>query len=441
MRTDDVNSPASAASHPSDREKRATGMESRQRRDSPHESTVRAVRHETLEPNPRQAAQLTEYLQQRIQELDRREANFYAQVASWEQECRHWRNTVEQREEKLNARQQQLAVEEETSQRQAAALAMDQVSWEQEITERKESDQEQGEILVQLEARLQGQQEQLDHERQQLGEEQVRWALQYQEERRQWQQMHEQLDVEKEQRQIIARQQQEATQLADMAHGLEHRQQRIETLESILEEDAGQFAETQEQYRREREQWLVETARAHEQWRQQQERQQRELQLAWEELGRRQQEIGHRETGLRNSQQQLVKLQEQVLDMQAALEQLCSQAEQETPGLQMPGWFQHIRERLQQYHRVIGDEVIECQEQLQQASRQLAERQEGLTAQHRRLSRWARHEQQRLDASLADMALRESELAELRHQYQQQKTAWIERRRQQQRRLRKLLAA
>ena len=441
MKTDDVNPTASDASHPSAREKRTTGMESQQRRDSPHPSTARVARPGTLPPNPRQAAQLTEYLQQRIEELDRREANFHAQVASWEQECRHWRNTVEEREEKLDARQQQLTADEQTSQRQAAALAMDQVSWEQEMTELKESSQDQREILVQLEARLQGQQEQLDHERHQLGKEQVRWALQYQEERHQWQQMHEQLEGEKEQRQTLARQQHEATRLADMAAGLEHRQQRIETLESILEEDAGQFAEAQEQYRREREQWLVETARAHEQWREQQERQQRELRLAWDELGRRQQEIGHRETGLRNSQQQLVKLREQVLDMQAALEQLCSQAELETPGLQMPGWFQHIRERLQQYHREIGDEVIECQEQLHQAGRQLAERQEGLTAQHRRLSRWARHEQQRLDASLADMALRESELAQLRHQYQQQKAAWIERRRQQQRRLRKLLAA
>ena len=185
MKTDDGNPTASSASHPSVREQPAIGMESKQRRDFPHLAKSRAVQPGTLEPNPRQAVQLTEYLQQRIQELDRREANFYAQVASWEQECRHWRNTVEQRKEELNARQQQLAAEQQTSQKQAAALAMDQLSWEREITERKESYLDEQETLLQLKDLLQGQQEEIQQHRKELHEEQAQWALQFEQERRQ----------------------------------------------------------------------------------------------------------------------------------------------------------------------------------------------------------------------------------------------------------------
>ena len=185
MKTDDGNPTASSASHPSAREKYATGLESRQRRDSPHRSTSRTVRSGSVEPNPRQAAQLTEYLQQRIQELDRREANFHAQVASWEQECRHWRNKVEQCEQELNTRQEQLAAEQQVSQRQVAALAMDQVSWEQEIKDRKESCQDEQETLLQLKDLLQRQQEEIQRRRKELHEEQVQWALQYEQERRQ----------------------------------------------------------------------------------------------------------------------------------------------------------------------------------------------------------------------------------------------------------------
>ena len=55
-----------------------------------------------------QARQLAELLQQRLQDLDRREAEFHAGMARWEEECRHWRSQVQQQEEKRQQKQRRL---------------------------------------------------------------------------------------------------------------------------------------------------------------------------------------------------------------------------------------------------------------------------------------------------------------------------------------------
>ena len=412
-------------------------LESGLRRDSPHfrpvaesvssqgasaeQSTQPPDGHEVREPSPAdreqlqfQATQLAEYLQGRLQELDRREAEFHAQVASWEQERRQSRSWIQQREQQVQEQQQQLTTDKGEICRQAAEMAIDQVAWEQDAAELKRTHKGAQESLQSMQTQLVLQQQQLDQSRDQLAEEQAEWALQ-------------QPCKEK--------------QLTELADTLNRRQQQIEELEISLQDDAGHFEQVQEQYNREREELLAQQVHCHEVWQEQQQRQQRELQLAWEELTRRQVEVANREEDLKRLRTEVGARQHQVLEMHVAIEELCSQAEQETPGWQMPGWFSDIRKRLRQYHRSIGDEVIERELQLEQGARQLTEHRQGLAQQHRRLSRWAHHEQQRIDVRVARLATRERELARLEQQYQQQKKAWIERRRRQQRRLRQLLAA
>ena len=397
---------------------------------------VDAAIEELIQTDPHQlqlhASQLAELLQHRLQDLDRREAEFQANLAGWEQECRQWRSQVQQQEKEQQQKQRQLTAEHRVVCQQSTEMAIDQVAWEQDVAEFNRSHQRQQESLDQIAARLVAQQQQLAESEIQLAEEQAQWALQYQNERLEWEQMC--------QRKALGQKQQES-QLAELADTLDRWKQRIEEREAVLEEEADQFKQVQQEYHRERQDLLVEHEQCHREWQEDQEREQRELRLAWEELTRRQVETGQREVESRQLQDELRALQQRVLENQAAIEQLCSQAEKETPQSQLPKWFHDIREQLRQYHRCLGDEVLEREAELQQVGEALTQRQQGLTQQHRRLSRWAQQEQRRIDQRSAQIAVRESELGRLHHQYQQQKQAWIERRRRQQRRLRRLLAA
>ena len=379
-----------------------------------------------------QARQLAELLQHRLQDLDRREAEFHVNLARWEQECRQWRSQVQQQEKEQQQKQRQLTAEHKVVCQQSAEMAIDQVAWEQDVAEFKRSRQRQQESLDQIAASLVAQQQQLTESEFQLAEAQAQWALQYQNERLEWEQLCQQKAF---------RQKQKESQLAELADTLDRRQQRIEELAAVLEEEADQFNQVQQEYHRERQELLVEHEQCHREWQEDQQRGQRELRLAWDELARRQVETGQREVESRQLQDELRALQQRVLENQAAIEQLCSQAEKETSPSQLPKWFHDIREQLRQYHRCMGDEVVEREAELQQVGEALTQRQQGLAQQHRRLSRWAQQEQQRIDQRTAQIAVRESELGRLHSQYQQQKQAWSERRRRQQGRLRRLLAA
>ena len=454
MKTDDVN-PATSGKSP--RRVSEAGNEAvaggdrlgpdQLRCDLPHQQAVSssepvtnwrvdAAIEEAIQTDPSQlqlqARQLAELLQYRLQDLDRREAEFHVNVARWEQECRQWRSQVQQQEKEQQQTKRQLTAEHKVVCQQSAELAIDQVAWEQDVAEFKRSYQQQQESLDQIAARLVAQQQQLTESEFQLAEAQAQWALQYQNERLEWEQMCQQKAL---------RQQGKESQLVERNDALDQRQRRIEELEAVLEEEADQFNQVQQQYHREQQELLLEQQECQRKWQEDQQREQRELRLAWDELTRRQVETGQREVKSRQLQNELRALQQRVLENQAAIEELCSQAEKETSKSKLPEWFHGIREQLRQYHRCMGDEVLEREAELQQVGEALTQRQQGLAQQHRRLSRWAQQEQQRIDQRTAQIAVRESELGHLHYQYQQQKQAWIERRRTQQRRLRRLLAA
>ena len=474
MKTDDVNSRSSSGSHQSSRTRDNTArgsdseaLENGLRRDATHflpqrpaasnrsESVSSADQVDEQRGNPgthgefapagelvqSQARELADYLQGRLQELDRREAEFHAQVAGWEQERRRWRSSVQQREKEFHEQQQRLETEQRQVCQQTAAMAVDQMAWEQDVAKLKQSHRDQQESLNHEQEQFALQQQQFEQSRLELANEQAEWALQYQAERQHWEQMCQELGDQKDRRKVTQELARQEKQLEELANTLDDRRQRIEELEARLQEDAAQFEKLQDDYNQEREELRSEQVECYQGWQQQQQRQQRELRLAWEELSHRQVETGHREDNLQRLQSDLKVLEQQVLEMYVALEQLCSKAEQETAGLQLPDWFSDIRERLRQYHHSIGDEVIEQEERFERAAQQLAERQRGLAQQHRRLSRWAQQEQQRIDARVEQMTGREQKLAFLQQQYQQQKTAWLGRLRRQQQRLRKLLAS
>ena len=123
------------------------------------------------------------------------------------------------------------------------------------------------------------------------------------------------------------------------------------------------------------------------------------------------------------------------------MQQLCRQAEKVTLQGEQPQWFCDMREQLRKYHCYLNDEVLDRKDQLQQGEQTWTQRQQSLDREQQRLAHWAQQQEQLIEQRSAQVAMRESELGRLHYEYQQQKQAWVKRRRTQQRRLRRLLAA
>ena len=165
---------------------------------------IDAVIEETIQTDSYQlqlqARQLAELLQHRLHDLDRREAEFHANQARWEEECRQWRSQVQRQEKEQRQKQQQLKAEHKGVCQQSAEMAIDQVAWEQEVAEFKRAYQQQQESLDQIAACLVAQQQQLAESDFQLADAQAQWALQYQNERLEWEQMCQQEALRQQQK-------------------------------------------------------------------------------------------------------------------------------------------------------------------------------------------------------------------------------------------------
>lgn len=435
----------------------------------PIEAAAEEPSADALELVRAQVQQLAGHLRSQQHELDRRDAQFNARLAQFDnfersQRLSHdeRRREQDEREQELHTRQAEL--HEQRSQLSAAESFLDAsrqeqelrfVQHEQQLAQRQSQLDAVAQRLVQQKAAQQKaterfraarrradreerrQRQQIDVRRQ-ASLELVRLLLQGVEQRRAAVEARD-ADLNQREQLLTVQWQQRTAELDQVASGHQVRQQRLDEAEAVLTNDQRELHELRRLFDVDREEFEV--RRGKERREIDAQRQADESQLSEQQgaLRRRGEQLDARRDELEQMQTDVRRAQREALENRLATEELLAQLAGSIPSAMITSSISRLRGKLADHYRLAADDLAEQKQQLEQLRGQLAEQHERLSRQKGEVQCWVRSRQEELEQQAAQLVGREQELDWQEEQIAHLKSRWQDERLGYQQEIRRLL--
>ncbi|QDU91019.1 hypothetical protein Pla175_44350 [Pirellulimonas nuda] len=431
-----------------------------------------ALQPEQVDPATLQASELVARLAAQQEELDRRVALIESQEAEVESKLRNARLWLDGQRQELDAREAQL------EQREKSVAAPTPEGDSAEIKKRAaELDARQAELYQKLE-KLAHDRSRCDAELRSIADREERLAALTEaaaEERRRIEASESDLsllraelaaakeendrdadDLARREAQLAVRRQevstalkrfeslgkaeQEIAKLREAAAQFSARARYLEDAEGLLEKDGAAVAEERRELHEQRMRLQEQAERERRELAAEQAAQQTDARRTSERLAAREAELDQRQSALEQVHAELSRSQREVLEMRLATEETWSQLTGALAPASLARSIAQVRARLADHYQHVTAELAERRRDLDEVSRSLEARAEGLETRRADISSWAKRNEEDLERRAAQLVARERELDRQQQHYEKLEQKWSAERGEYRAQIRRLLA-
>ncbi|HTN76047.1 MAG TPA: hypothetical protein VL096_12400 [Pirellulaceae bacterium] len=411
-----------------------------------------------------QALQLADHLRTKQREIDRREALLNAREAKLENELRHARLWVREREQETQEREQQFQLRLQELNAKSSQLASVEISVDHDLTTQQAQFALREQALAQREEKLSAEQQRLDNQRSalrtaeaRLEQQRAKLAADQQRARQKhdaWQAeaavtLEKQLrNIERARQEVEAREEQLAQRRAPAAQQREHREweARLLTRQHALDEAEKLLASHGEQLDRDRAFVAAERVKiAHEaqterrelaHW---QQRERAELTARKEQLAVATEVIEKHRAAAEQLRAEAARMQREAIEMRLVSEQLWLELSQHAPPAELTQSLALLRKRLAENQRGAKEHAAEQKAELVRLATRLDEQQQKIVEQREHLQAWVAIQQQEIESQAASLVRREQELDQQEQTLKRERDQATKDRRELQQEVRRLL--
>ena len=386
-----------------------------------------------------QGHQLLMELTRRQREIDRRESQFNAFLATLDQDARSQRIKQSQREGELAVREQECAT-------RLAALTRREV--EQQNIETMEGDQASDDAdlrrmryeLEEKSLRLEAEKNALRFRWQKMQSQReasmqlIRHLMRSVERRRQSLEQRAERQTEKP---MLARQ---PNDLQKLAQELDQQQQALTDGQAELEKQREQLAAQRQQFQQQQEEWTDSLRREQTRFEHRQQRQQAEHDERQKLLNCRSEELAKRQATLDQVQVNVAETHREALELRLATEQLWSQLGEQIAPRELAETIAQLRSNLSEHYRDAEDDLVRRRDELHAMASKLDEHQNGIRDDRSQLQQWFARRSEEIEYQAARLVAREQELESQQAQDALARQKWDEQRLEYENEIRRLQA-
>ena len=387
-----------------------------------------------------QGHQLMIELTRRQREIDRRESQFNAFLATLDRDARSQRIKQQELEDDLTTREQEYA----------ARLA---VLEQRESVSR--SDEQLGEVQQRDDRELRKLRQELEERRIRIEAEEI--AL-----RHRWQKVHAQREDSMQlirhlmrsiERRREAMEQQAEQQCCTSAGGanvaeldkiakeLDERKQTLLDAQSAVAKEREELSTERQQFRKERQEWTASQRRAEERFNQQKSIERAEQKQRKEILDQRSDELSKRKAALIQMQADIANTHREALEVRLATEQLWSQLGENIAPEELAATLGELRSKLSEHYRAAEGALAAQRNELQEMAARLDEQQIRIRDDRIQQQQWAERRHQEIEFQAARLVAREQQLESQQSQNAQAHERWEQQRHEYEDEIRRLQAA
>jgi hypothetical protein len=389
------------------------------------------------------ATQLATHLGSMRDDLDRREAGLNAREAAADNAMRGARLWLQEREQELEARRDELDNRErhlaESMSRFAVKCENDEAK---EATEKQRLGAKIRELTEQLQIQRRHQDSELHRRQQQLNlrEQAVKALSQRLLNNVERQRAAAVEQCERRQQQLLAEQRKQfEDDYQRAARELEERQQYLDGAEALLVNSQADLEVQQQQLVIDRQRAEAEFRAA----RSQLAKRQRQMEQEWQErqksLAHRDQQLESRQAALNQTRQEVAATHREALELRLATEELWAKLSEVMPPAKLTTELGKIRRKLAESYCLERKAALEQIQQLEESHRRLAEQYVKLTSEKADLHEWVKSRQQDIEQQAARLVAREQELDRQEMDMRRQSDEWERERRKFQAEIRRLI--
>ena len=355
-----------------------------------------------------QGHQLVMELTRRQREIDRRESQFNAFLATLEREARSERVKQSDREDDLAGREQECAARlDELTQREVALRNCEELepSGNSDDHQLRKLRRELEEKRIRLEAEENGlrfRQQKMQTQRE-ASMQLVRHLMRSAERRRD--------AIEQQAASTVGHEKSVSpSDVTKLTGELEERHRGLVESQAAVDETKRKLEAESEQFRAEREEWDATRQREQARFQQQQNLQRTEHQQREELLQRRGDEIAKRQAALDQMQANVTRTHREALELRLATEQLWSQIGEKTSPQALAETLGQLRSKISEHYQVADESLANRRDELQAMAVRLDDQQMRIQNDREELQKWFERRNEEVEFQAARLVAREQEL-------------------------------